>query len=125
MNNKVIMVTNNKLVGEKFNEKCQVQFILGDVNEVFKTVRDYIHKGHELLTHPLMSSVKPNETPYRTVAISKYYKNQVNMESLNYIEESIHSLEKFQKSCGIPEWNDNILKDFRLIDYDLIYNALH
>ena len=72
-----------------------------------------------------MSSVKPNETPYRTVAISKYYKNQVNMESLNYIEESIHSLEKFQKSCGIPAWNDNILKDFRLIDYDLIYNALH
>lgn len=34
MNNKVIMVTNNKLVSEKFNEKCQVEFILGDVNEV-------------------------------------------------------------------------------------------
>ncbi len=119
------MVTNNKLASEKFNNKCEVQFISGNVNEVFKVARDYIHKGHELLTHPLMSSVKPNETPYRTVVISKYHENKVNMESLNYIEESIQSLEKFQKSSGIPEWNDNILNDFRLIDYDLIYNALH
>ncbi|MGO5067126.1 MULTISPECIES: GrdX family protein [unclassified Clostridium] len=125
MNNKVIMVTNNKMISEKFNENCQVKFISGNVNEVFKIARDYVHKGHELLTHPLMSSVKPNETPYRTVVISKHCKSVVSMESLNYIEESIQSLEKFQKSCGIPKWNDNILKDFRLIDYDLIYNALY
>lgn len=125
MVDKVIIVTNNKLSSEKFNEKYSVEFVQGNVNEVFKLVRDYIHRGHELLTHPLMSSVKPNETPYRTVVISKNYKNAVNMESLNYIEQSILSLEKFQKSCGIPNWNEDILKDFQLIDYDLIYNALH
>ncbi|MCR1933373.1 GrdX family protein [Clostridium tepidum] len=125
MNNKVIMITNNNLISEKFNEKYRIEFISSTVNEVFKTVRDYIHKGHELLTHPLMSSVKPNETPYRTVVISEKCKEMVDIQSLNYIEESIQSLEKFQKSCGTPTWNENILEDFRLIDYDLIYNALH
>ncbi|GAA0736979.1 GrdX family protein [Clostridium oceanicum] len=121
----ITIITNNVLSCQQFNKKYDVVFIEGDVKKVFESVRDYVHKGHKLLTHPLMSSVKPNETPYRTVIISKKSEGNIDMESLNYIEESMHSLEKFQKCCNTPKWSQSILEDFQLIDYDVIQQALN
>jgi hypothetical protein len=36
---------------------------------VLLTVRDHIHSGARLLTHPQAGSVKPYETPYRSVLV--------------------------------------------------------
>ena len=121
----VIIVTNNPMSREKLNDSHAIDYIEGNTMDVFKMVRDYIHKGHKLLTHPLMSSVKPNETPYRTVVISKTKGKVVDMQSLNYIEEGIYATEKFTKQLGIPTWSKQVLEDFQLIDYDLIYHAFN
>ena len=121
----IIVVTNNLMSNENFNNKYITDFIDGSTLDVLKKVRDYIHKGHKLLTHPLMSSIKPNETPYRTVIISKNVNGDIDVDSLKYIEEGIYSTEKFTKKFGIPEWNKRILEDFQLIDYDLIHHALN
>lgn len=91
--------------------------------KVLETARDYIHCGHNLLTHPLMGSVKPNETPYKTIVLSKNSRKSVNFKSLQYIEDSINTTQKFIKNYNTPHWNDKILTDFSLIDYDLIRNA--
>ncbi|HAZ36265.1 MAG TPA: GrdX protein, partial [Clostridiaceae bacterium] len=61
---KLIIITNNPLSKEFFNDKYEVQFINGSLMDVLIKVRDLIHKGYVLLTHPLMGSVKPNQTPY-------------------------------------------------------------
>jgi hypothetical protein len=121
----IIVITNNPMSREKLNNKYQTEFIDGSTLQVLRNVRDYIHKGHRLLTHPLMSSVKPNETPYRTIIISKCIGEVVDTDSLKYIEEGIYSTEKFTKKLGIPKWNEKILADFQLIDYDLIYHAIN
>lgn len=121
----IIIITNNPMSRENFNNGHILDFLDGNTMEVLKKVRDYIHKGHRLLTHPLMSSIKPNETPYRTVIISKKTNNAIDMESLKYIEEGIYATEKFTKKLGIPKWNEKILEDFQLIDYDLIYHVLN
>ncbi|WPC42163.1 GrdX family protein [Clostridium sp. JS66] len=120
----VIIITNNPMSNNKLGDVYEVDFIDGTTMEVYTKVRDYIHKGHELLTHPLMSSIKPNETPYRTVVISKNNHSVVDMKSLGYIEEAIHTTEKFLKNYGIPNWTKQVIEDFQLIDYDLIYHAL-
>lgn len=121
----VIIITNNPMSREKLQYISEIDYVDGNTMEVLKKVRDYIHVGHTLLTHPLMSSIKPNETPYRTVVISKAKNEGVDMQSLNYIEEGIYATEKFTKKLGIPNWNQQVLEDFQLIDYDLIYHVFH
>jgi hypothetical protein len=121
----LIIVTNNPMSKEQFESKYKVILIEGTMMDILKKVRDNIHEGHKLLTHPLMSSIKPNETPYRTICISKEKLSEVDLQSLSIIEESIMTTEKFLKDFKTPEWNEKILLDFQLIDSDLIYHAIN
>lgn len=121
----LIIVTNNPMSKQQFEGKYKVILIEGTMMDILKKVRDNIHEGHKLLTHPLMSSVKPNETPYRTICISKEKLNKVDLQSLSIIEESIMTTEKFLKDFSTPQWNEKILLDFQLIDSDLIYHAIN
>ncbi|QAT39056.1 GrdX family protein [Clostridium sp. JN-9] len=119
-----IAITNNPLSKENLEKKYDVEFISSDTMAVLKKVRDYIHKGHKLLTHPLMSSIKPNETPYRTILISKNSYNKVDYDSLTIMEEAIITTEKFLK-MGKAVWDEQVLEDFRVIDYDMIYHVIN
>ena len=121
----LIIVTNNPMSKEQFEIKYKVVFVEGTMMDILKKVRDNIHEGHKLLTHPLMSSIKPNETPYRTICISKEKLSKVDLQSLSIIEESIMSTEKFLNDFNTPQWNEKILLDFQLIDSDLIYHAIN
>ncbi|MEK6266189.1 MAG: GrdX family protein [Clostridium sp.] len=121
----LIIVTNNPMSKEQFESKYKVVFIKGSMMDILKKVRNNIHEGHKLLTHPLMSSVKPNETPYRTICISKEILSEVDLQSLSIIEESIMTTEKFLKNFKTPQWNEKILLDFQLIDFDIIHHALN
>jgi len=110
---------------KQFENKYKVIFIEGTMMDILKKVRDNIHVGHKLLTHPLMSSIKPNETPYRTICISKEKLSEVDLQSLSIIEESIMTTEKFLNDFKTPQWNEKILLDFQLIDFDIIDHAIN
>ncbi|WP_123052754.1 GrdX family protein [Clostridium sp. JN-1] len=116
----VIIVTNNPLSRDRFQTKHKVYFINGNVMDVLKMVRDYVHCGHKLLTHPLVGSVKPNQIPYRTILLSSDKKENVDFQSLGYIEKSIYTTQKFIKNYDIPMWDSSVLNDFSVIDYDII-----
>lgn len=120
-----IIITNNPMARDKFSSKYDVIFVDGSLMDVLTTVRDRVHQGHRLLTHPLSGSVKPNETPYKTVLISKVNGKNIDMDSLTIIENSIHTAEKLLKDKGTPKWTDKLLDDFSLIDFDLIYHAIN
>jgi len=121
----LFIVTNNPMSKEKFEKKYRVEFIDAPQLDILKKVRDYIHKGNRILTHPLMGSVKPNETPYRTVCVSIEVVNGVDLQSLEIIENSLATTEKFLKDFNTPQWSEKILADFQLIDSDLIDHAIN
>lgn len=121
---KLIIITNNIKSQDYFNDKHTVVFIDGSLMDILIYVRDKVHLGYRLLTHPLMGSVKPNQTPYKTVAISYEQGDGVDMNSLEIIENSIHTSEKLIKNRLYKNWPDSVLEDFRVIDFDLIYHAL-
>lgn len=121
----LFIITNNPMVQEEFKCKYDVKFYNTSALDVLIRVRDHIHKGYRLLTHPLMSSVKPNETPYRTICLSKDAMNQVDLQSLEIIEASIATTQKFLRDFNTPNWSKKILLDFQLIDSDLIYHAIN
>lgn len=121
---KSILITNNPMVVEKYKEKMDIIFLEeNNYIDMLLTVRNKIHEGHKILTHPLSGSIKPNETPYKSVLISKD-KDSIDMDSLQMIEGSIDVAKKFLNIKKTPEWNPKILGDFQLIDYFLIKGAI-
>lgn len=121
-----IIITNNKLVFEKYKNTYQVVY---DENfsylDVLEYVRNKIHEGHVLITHPLSGSIKPNETPYKTIMISKKKESSVDFNSLVIIEDSIATAKKFLKDKPTPNWAERVLEDFKIIDLSLIENAIN
>lgn len=121
----MILLTNNPQVRDYFkNEKdVELQFIekLGYM-DVLVEARNMIHKGYVLLTHPLSGSVKPNETPYKSLALDTEALHDT--DSLWLIENAISTYIKFEKNKGLPSWSPSIRADFMAIDFDLIKNAL-
>ena len=115
-----LYVTNNPLVLEKAglnNISGSLTFTNGFM-DVLTTARDMIHKGHRLLSHPLSGSVKPGETPYKTIVLSKEA-GSLDTDSLRIIEEAVVTARKFNLKDKISEKAD---KDFQLVDYTLIFD---
>lgn len=99
-----------------------ISFIDGQYIDVLKSARDLVHKGSKLVTHPLMGSIKPNETPYRSIVLEQG--TVLDIESLTIIESSIAATEKFQRDNKVPCWNESVLEDFRFVDMRLFESAL-
>ncbi|NLK43302.1 MAG: GrdX protein [Tissierellia bacterium] len=119
-----IIITNNKYVYEKYKDIREVDYKEDFTYlQVLEYVRDKIHQGHELLTHPLSGSVKPNETPYKTVMVSKK-KGDLDNSGLIIVEEAIATVKKFQTNKPTPNWTESVLDDFRVIDLSLIENVI-
>jgi hypothetical protein len=117
-----LIITNNPRVHDELGKSYLVEYKKGSYRDVLVLARDYIYEGHTLLTHPLAGSIKPNETPYRTVALSND-KRKLDFESADVISKSILACDKF---CTKPnEYSNEVLEDFQQIDYSLIYNALN
>lgn len=120
----ILIITNNSLVYEKYNEKIDTIYLCGYTYlEILECVRNRIHEGHKLLTHPLSGSIKPNETPFKSVVIGKK-KEALDFGCLSIIEESIDSAKKFIKGRATPLWIEKVKDDFRLIDYSIITSAI-
>lgn len=123
---KSIMVTNNVRCLEKWEGKLQI-----DYNEewayldVLLAARDYIHRGYFLLTHPLAGSVKPNQTPFKSIILSEEsLEGAEDFRDLTLIEESIEAYHKFMGNRPLPEWSEKSAEDFRTIDLSLMEGVM-
>lgn len=119
-----VIITNNPYVYEKYKDKREVLF-KEEFNymDMLEFVRNRVHEGYELLTHPLSGSVKPNETPYKTIMMSNK-KSELDSSGLSIVEESILTAKKFMSDKVTPDWSEEVLDDFRVIDLSLIENAI-
>lgn len=89
--------------------------------EILLAARDMIYAGHILYTHPLAGSVKPGETPYKSIVVSLTPHGMENDHAL-LIANALEVCDKFQTI----DWSDNAeaQNDFQLIDYALLAGAL-
>lgn len=116
-----IIVTNNPLVLEKHGETHSVVYKDVSYEDVLREVRDRIHEGHSMLTHPLSGSVKPNETPYKSIMISEERRG-IDEESVLLIENAIHACKKFEFKSD--RYRREVYEDFQLIDCTLIESGM-
>lgn len=127
---KYILVTNNPKVFNKYGKPgvdrflTQCKYLEGQAFiHVLEWVRDRVHEGHQLLTHPLTGSVKPYETPYKSVLIAAE-KKRLDMDSLKIIEDALTLTKKFLEDYEPRELPERIHQDFQLIDYNLIESGI-
>ncbi|WP_315168787.1 GrdX family protein [Metaclostridioides mangenotii] len=118
----MIIITNNSKVKEETSDDLNILYKEVGYIDILKICRDLIHEGFNLLSHPLYGSVKPNETPYRTIILNKG--NTLDVNSLSLIEESINTTTKFQNDKITPNWTESVKDDFRVIDFDIFYNTV-
>lgn len=118
---KYMVITNNPLVRSRLDDIHEVIYLELSYEELLKVVRDRIYEGHRLLTHPLSGSVKPKETPYKSVLISER-KEKVDRESVRLIENAILVCQKFQDKSKY--YKEEVYKDFQLVDWTLLESGL-
>ena len=120
MRKEIFIVTNNKLVSDKY----PVLFVEGNLDDVFETIRNLVHQGNVILTHPLAGSIKPHETEFKSIVMEKK-SGKVDYASLSLIEKAIETSKKFKK----PERNwgaeqDRIIEDLMTIDLSLLQTGV-
>jgi hypothetical protein len=116
------VVTNNPLIREALESSIAVSYYAEDSHrDLLERVRDLVHSGYRILTHPLAGSVKPWETPYRSVMITTDREDKTDMLSLEVIEQALFAIEKSETR---PVLDEKVLKDFQLVDLSLIQSAL-
>jgi len=123
---KLVIITNNPSLEPVFSKihpelRCNIDYRDVTFLELMEIVRNEVHSGAKILTHPLDGSVKPMETPYKSILIDRSHK-ALDFESLSLIENAIDACHKFllQDREFLPEVQD----DFQTIDRSLIESAL-
>ena len=93
--------------------------------DVLIRVRDGVHRGDRLLTHPLCGNLRPYQQPFRSILIEEHPGEPVDVESLSLIEEAV----AVYSFCGdrllLPEnLTEESRADYAFIDCELMRESL-
>lgn len=117
-----LIVTNNPLVTKCMGDSREIRFFPdATYREILVKVRDMVYAGHTLYTHPLSGSVKPNETPYKSVVVSKV-PHKFEEDQAEIIANAVTAFDKFTPRDRVL--TEQMIEDFQLIDYTLLSGAI-
>lgn len=119
---KCILVTNNDRA-KKLGKGMQACILLDSYEEVLLKTRDLIHRGYALLTHPQASSLKPNQTPFRSVLLYGE-RGSMRMEELSLIENALDAFYKWNRGRKVPRYDERIENDYKTVDLSMLQNVL-
>lgn len=115
---KTAIITNNPLISEKHEH---VLFVDGSVEEILTKVRDFVHEGYELISHPLPASLRMMFSPYRSIILGRKLE-KVDFLSAEIIEDSLIKYKNHMDFRKIDIANKD---DYKMIDQLLLESALH
>ena len=119
---KAILVTNNDRVYDKYKGRLTCVYTESYEDTLIK-VRDYVYDRHKILTHLQASSLKPNQTPYRSVVVYPTYED--NTKDILLIEKCIEVFNSWQNIARTPsDYKENVREDFKTIDLSVIDNIM-
>jgi hypothetical protein len=116
------VLTNNPLAfehwGKRESNHIHVLWHGGGLSDVLVAARDRVHLGWRLLNHPLASSIKPNQTPYKTLILARG--TSLDYLSLRVLEGAIATANKLG---SFPGGSRQVLADLQLIDLEMSKDA--
>ena len=89
-----LIVTNNSKCYDYYKDRYEVEYNPDwTYLEVLIRVRDLVHTGAQLITHPMAGSLKPNQTPFRSVVLgSESMEDKEPWWDVTLVENSIDAL---------------------------------
>ena len=118
----VALVSNNE---ELCREVRTGRFVKGSSLDVLVRVRDGVHRGDRLLTHPLCGNLRPYQQPFRSVLIEEHPGELVDLDSLSMIEQAVAVYKSCEGRLLIPEeLDDDTRADYAFIDAELMRESL-
>lgn len=111
------IITNNPNVKKDYAE---IDFVDGSFEDVLIKVRDLVHSGYGLISHPLGASLRMFFSPYRSIIVGE--KNQVADEM--YIEAIENSIENYRKHMKDRDPDIENKEDYALIDGELLKSSM-
>lgn len=119
------IVTNNPMVFDKFGASHDVDFHDLSSKELLCIVGESVSEGYALLNHPLYGSVKPNETPYRTILLAKEGSSPFAASSAESSEMMFKAHTTFEKFTDKQKITDpDLLADYQVVDLALASSAV-
>lgn len=121
-----VAITNNPQVAERYGAQIEVRCYPEEApRELLLRARDKIHLGWRLVSHPLAGSVKPHQTPYRSLLLAEPEGEQgTDALGLLALEDSMAAMRKFGDFRRPGVRAEEILADLRLVDLDLFGSAM-
>ena len=116
-----LILTNNPLVVRCLEKWYDIAYEDVGYRDVLVKARDLVYLGHTLYTHPLSGSVKPNETPYKSVVVSKV-PHTFSPEQAEIMSNAVIAFDKFTPRNRVL--TDKLREDFQLIDYTLLCGGI-
>ncbi|MBR2674732.1 MAG: GrdX family protein [Mogibacterium sp.] len=120
------ILTNNPMVAEEFNLTHEVAYSDISAKEILGRASEGISNGEILLNHPLYGSLKPNETPYRSLLLRK--KEDISFTAITNEESAaliVKALGAYEKFTDKKETTDTkLLKDYQVVDLSLTASAV-
>lgn len=111
------IITNNPSVKKDFENVC---FVEGDFLDVMVKVRDMVHQGYELVSHPLSASIRMAYSPFRSIIVG-HRNNKINPTHVEIIENSIINYKNLLEGRRVDRKNAD---DYALIDVELLNSTL-
>ena len=119
------IVTNNPMVCDKFGASHEVSFHDVSSKEILRIIGEMVSVGYALLNHPLYGSVKPNETPYRTILLTKEGSSPFATSSAESSEMILKAHTAFEKFTDKQKITDaELLADYQVVDLALVSSAV-
>ena len=115
---KNVIITNNPVVAERYDN---VLFLDGSVEEILIKVRDLVHEGYDLISHPLPASLRMMFSPVRSVIIGRKLKI-MDVFCAEIIENSII---KYKNHMDFRKTDTVNGDDYKTLDQLLLQSALH
>ncbi len=127
MAKKFLLVTNNGKALEIYENHAEIGVDYleeGSYLDVLIRVRDLVHEGWHLMSHPQASNLKPHQSPCKTVLLSSGREAQPFSRDVEMVESSIEALHKFTRGMTLPNWPEKTLRDFQTIDLSVVESAI-
>ena len=118
----VALVSNNEGL---CHEVQTGRFVKGSSLDVLIRVRDGVHRGDRLLTHPLCGNLRPYQQPFRSILIEEHPGELVDLDSLSLIEEAVAVYKACEGRLLLPEnLTEETRADYAFIDAELMRESL-